>query len=106
VEVEVEQMKLFLQHSQHFLAVSGTVVALFASIFQGRRAKIKSTKSKEHQDVLSREEGASETLKSILEDDIKHFKKVGGLWYVFVVGASVAVVAEGLDWLGLGLGWW
>jgi hypothetical protein len=119
-----------VEHVQHLAAVIGAGVAAFASIFQGRRAKNKSRESEthkgalsekhkdalsekpkdesseKHKEWLSRQEGDWTTLIAILEHDIEHFRKVGSLWYVFVVGAIIAALAEGFDWLGSAHKWW
>jgi hypothetical protein len=41
-----------------------------------------------------------EKLKSVHAYDFHHFKKVGFWWYIFLIGALVAVLAKFIDWWG------
>jgi hypothetical protein len=73
-------------HVQHLLAVLGTVTAALASFRQGRKAKKKSDYHK------------GKKADADHNNDFVHFKKVSFWWYVFFVGALVAVGAELIDW--------
>jgi hypothetical protein len=85
-------------HGQHGFAVLGTVTAALASFRQSRTAK---TKSDHHRNEWDKE--TDKKSKSAHEHafDIHHFKMVKVWWYIFFVGALVAVVAEFIDWSGL-----
>jgi hypothetical protein len=76
-------------HVQHLLAVLGTVTAALASFRQGRTAKTKSWYHEGKKDADADHSNAFE-----------HFKTASFWWYIFFVGALVAVLAELIDW------WW
>ena len=77
-------------HGQHLLAVLGTVTAALASFRQGRTAK---TKSWYHEGKKEADADHSNAF--------EHFKTASFWWYIFFVGALVAVAAEFIDWSGV-----
>ena len=83
-----------MEHLQHILALASALTATVATFVQRRTAKKKSA----HHETLWRSEQEG-TLRTVLESDIAHFKKVGLWWYVLFWGAVSATLAEVLDYL-------
>jgi hypothetical protein len=77
------------EHTQHVLAVLGTLTAALASLRQGKKAKAKS----KHHDRLNADQNYDHNY------DFKHFNQVSLWWYIFLVGAVLAVIAESIDWV-------
>ena len=81
---------------KHGLAVVAAGLAILLSLGQAINAFRKSCKHKGFQSQLQGQPDS--TLKSVLDDDVKHFLWVGILWFVGFAGAAATLIAEIIDW--------
>jgi hypothetical protein len=82
---------------QHIFAVGAAGLAILLSFGQAINAFRKSRKHKGlHKSLLEGEAGG--TLEKVLGDDVKHFSRVGILWFVGFAGAAATLIAEIIDW--------
>ena len=91
---------------KHIVAILAAVAAIALTFAQARNARKKSrTQDSLHKDLQGQAEGqadgtlsqAHRTLKGVLEDDVKHFSRVGTWWYVGLGGALATLIAEIID---------
>jgi hypothetical protein len=96
---------------KHILALLAAVVAILVTFKQARTAKKKSRDQRGFHDELK---GPADTtssptdttssqahisLMTVLDDDVKHFSRVGTWWFVGFAGAGATLLAEILDWI-------
>jgi hypothetical protein len=87
---------------KHILAIVAAAIAIVVSLGQA----INAFKKSRHHDTLRKElesqadstlSEASSKLKRVLQDDVKHFRRVGNLWSIGFVGVLATLIAEIID---------
>jgi hypothetical protein len=96
---------------KHIAALLAALVAILVTFKQANTAK---KKSRDQDSFHATLKGPADTtpsptdttpsqahisLMAVLEDDVKHFSRVGTWWFVGLAGAGAALFAEILDWI-------
>lgn len=87
---------------KHIFAIVAAGIAILVSLGQAMNAF---KKSRHHDGIRKELEGQADSilsqadsrLKNVLEDDVKHFRRVGNLWFIGFVGVLVTLIAEIID---------
>jgi hypothetical protein len=100
--VVLDAVVLTAETWKHISAIAAAVIATLVSLGQAINA-IK--KSRRHDGLRKEFQGeadstlsqANSKLESVLEDDVKHFRRVGVLWFIGFVGVLATLTAEIID---------
>ena len=78
---------------KHLFGIVAASVAIIVSLGQAINAVKKSNYHKKLRDGHA----SNDTLKEVFADDVRHFRRVGLLWLIGVVGALATLIAEVID---------